>query len=377
MDIKQFKSGRHVQQYQYRSFVPSSINHEWMMNDSQLLSLLSKADIKLGELNAFSELVPDIDFFIQVYATKEATLSNRIEGTKTSFEEALQPIEFIDPEKKDDWTEVQNYIKAMNNSIAELKKLPLSNRLIKYAHNIILNGVRGKNKTPGEFRHSQNWIGGATISDAVFIPPHHDHVTELMSDLEKFIHNDDIAVPDLIKIGILHYQFETIHPFLDGNGRVGRLLITLYLVYKGILTKPTLYLSDFLEKHKAQYYDHLTQVRLKNDLTEWLKFFLEGVYKTSENSIQTFRSIIALRKRCEEKILSTGKTAKALHKFLHYLFKRGTTDSQTLADDLSVNRSTALRFINQFVELDILSEMTGFKRNRIFIFEEYAALFEK
>src|SRR5579862_9409838 len=328
MDFKDFKAGDYKQQYQYRSFMPAPINHEWLINNSSLTLLLSQADNKLGELNAFSQLIPDIDFFIKMHINKEVTSSSRIEGTQTNIEEALQKIEYIDPEKRDDWEEVQNYVKAMNEAVAALEKLPVSSRLLKDTHKILLQGVRGKHKDPGEFRHSQNWIGGASINDAVFVPPHHEDVLDLMADLERFLNDEIFPVPHLIRIAIAHYQFETIHPFSDGNGRIGRLLITLYLVSKGLLVKPTLYLSDFFEKHKSLYYDNLTRVRTHNDLTQWVKFFLEGVRQTSENSIQTFRSIISLRQEYEVSILSLGKKTKLAKDFLHYLYSNPVTDGQ-------------------------------------------------
>ena len=229
MDIKDFTSGKYLKQKGYRSFSPKEINHSWIISSPEVNNLLAQANRLIGELNAFSQIIPDVDFFIAMHILKEATTSSRIEGTKTNMEEALVREEDINPEKRDDWAEVHNYIKAINKSIKDLENLPISTRLIKKTHKILLSGVRGKHKLPGEFRKSQNWIG-ATLMDATYIPPVHTEVNSLMSDLEKFINENDYQVPDLIKIAIVHYQFETIHPFLDGNGRLGRLLITLYLV---------------------------------------------------------------------------------------------------------------------------------------------------
>ncbi|MBU4479204.1 MAG: Fic family protein [Candidatus Omnitrophica bacterium] len=377
MDINDFISGKDKQQYQYKSFLPNPVNIEWQMSDNNLIHLLSEADIKLGELNAFSQLVPDIDFFIKMHIFKEATTSSRIEGTQTNIAEAVQKEEYIDPEKRDDWEEVQNYIEAMNEAIVELKKLPLSNRLLRNTHSTLLQGVRGKYKLPGEFRKSQNWIGGATLNDAVFIPPHQDDLIDLMSDFEKFLNNEEYPLPHLIRIGIAHYQFETLHPFLDGNGRIGRLLITLYLVSKGLLSKPTLYLSAFFEQNKAFYYDNLTRVRTHNDLTQWLKYFLAGIKQTAENSIDTFKSIIILRQEIEYRdILSLGRKAKLAQQFLHYLYSKPVIDSQEISKELSINTSTALRLIEDFINLGILKEITGYKRNRIFVFSRYLKLFE-
>jgi Fic family protein len=377
MDIKNFKAGMYKPQYEYKSFMPKPINIEWQVSDSSLINLLSEADIKLGELNAFSELVPDIDFFIKMHVSKEATTSSRIEGTRTNIAEAVQKAEYVNPEKRDDWQEVQNYIKAMNEAIDALATLPLSNRLLRNTHATLLQGVRGKHKQPGKFRRSQNWIGGATLADAAFIPPHHGDLMELISDFEKFLHAGNQPLPHLIRIGIAHYQFETIHPFLDGNGRIGRLLITLYMVSAGLLTRPTLYLSAFFEKNRLLYYDNLTRVRTHNDLTQWLKFFMEGVRQTAQNSIETFRAIIALRQEIEQHtILALGKKTKLAQRFLQDLYSKPITDSQETATLLSINPSTALRLIEDFIRLGILKEVTGYKRNRVFVFEQYLELFE-
>jgi Fic family protein len=375
MQISSFKAGKTVQRFQYKSFEPNVINQLWQVDNPELLLLLSQADIKLGELNAFSQLIPDVDFFIQMHVLKEGTKSSRIEGTQTNIDEAVQKEEYIQPGKYDDWQEVQNYVQAMNEAIQNLETLPLSNRLLKQTHQTLLQGVRGTHKLPGEFRRSQNWIGGSSLADAAFIPPHQDSVDDLMNDLEKFIHNPNLPIPHLIKIGIAHYQFETIHPFLDGNGRIGRLLVTLYLVSNKLLSKPTLYLSDFFEKNKSLYYDNLTRVRSHNDLIQWLKFFLEGVRSTSENSIQTFKDIITLRREVEDKIISLGKKQALAKSFLQYLYSEPTTGTKNTAEKLSINFTTAAKLIDDFVSLGILVELTGFKRNRVFSFENYIKLF--
>lgn len=377
MDTKNFISGTHKQQYQYKSFLPSLVNVDWEVSDNILIRLLSEADIKLGELNAFSQLVPDVDFFIKMHVSKEATISSRIEGTQTNIADVVKSVENVDPEKRDDWEEVQNYISAMNQAILDLEKLPLSNRLLRNTHRILLRGLRGHHKQPGEFRRSQNWIGGASLADAVFIPPHEEALPELMSDFELFLNNENLSLPHLVRVGIAHYQFETIHPFLDGNGRIGRLLITLYLVSKGLLVKPTLYLSAFFEKNKSLYYDNLTRVRTHNDLNQWLKYFFEGIRDTASNSIDTFRSIIKLREEVERHSIPTlGRKTNLAQTFLHHLYGRPIVDSQEVSEKLSITTSTALRLIEDFIRLGILVEITGYKRNRIFVFEKYLNLFE-
>lgn len=375
-DISQFHSGRFEQQYQYRSFLPEPINLEWQISTPEIITLLDEASRLLGELNAFSQLIPDVDFFIKMHVTKEATTSCRIEGTRTNMEEALVGELDLEPEKRDDWQEVQNYIQALNAAISQLQTLPLSSRLIRDIHRILLQSVRGKQKQPGEFRTSQNWIG-MTLKNATFVPPHHEHVPELMSELEKFMHNEEIHVPHLVKIGIIHYQFETIHPFLDGNGRLGRLLIVLYLVSFGLLAKPALYLSFFFEQHKGDYYDHLTAVRTNHNLIDWLRFFLYGVRETASQSIQVFKEIIALRERIEREILPCfhvrrQKNAQAL---IRYLYENPVVSIKQVTALLNAQPNTASKLISDFCEHAILRELTGRKRDRLFIFNDYVRLF--
>jgi cell filamentation protein, protein adenylyltransferase len=376
MDLKDFKSGKHIKQIDFKSFLPEKINHRWIISAPEVNKLLAEANRLIGELNAFSQIIPDVDFFISMYILKEAITSSRIEGTKTNMEEALIREEDINPEKRDDWAEVQNYIAAINTSIKELEKLPVSTRLIKNTHKTLLSGVRGEHKQPGEFRTSQNWIG-ATIKDATYIPPHFTEINELMSDLDQFINEDEYHIPHLIKIAIVHYQFETIHPFLDGNGRLGRLLITLYLANNNVLRKPSLYLSDFFEKNKSYYYDNLMSARNTNKLTQWIKFFLVGVIETSNASIQVFKDIIALKNNVElEKLPKLGSKIENGHKLIKHLFQSPITDGKSVSELLQIAPSTANRLINQFIDLEILTELTGYKRNRKFIFKEYFDIFQ-
>ena len=378
MNITDFTAGKYTQQYQYKSFSPSLVNHAWEIADGEIQQLLSDADRTLGELNAFSQLVPDVDFFIRMHITKEATQSSRIEGTRTNMEEALLNENDIQPEKKDDWLEVQNYIKAINEAIGQLQTLPLSNRLLRNTHKILMQGARGKTKQPGEFRNSQNWIG-ASLKNAVFIPPHQDEVNELMSDLEKFVHNDELHVPHLIKIAMAHYQFETIHPFLDGNGRLGRLMIALYLASHGLLHKPALYLSDYFERNKTEYVDRLMAVREANKLKEWLVFFLYGVRETAEDSIQVFKDIIALKEKLEREVLpyfSTRRQENAQN-LMKYLYQIPATNIKEVGNLLNLKTNTASALVNDFVKHGVLHELTGNKRNRTFLFREYLMIFDR
>ena len=373
--MKAYKAGKYELYKGYKPFLPSFINDDIDWNLEELGILLQDAGLWLGKLNSYADLIPDIEFFIKMYATKEATDSNRIEGTRTTFDDAISPIEQIKPELRDDWHEVQNYIEAINYSVAKLSELPVSLRLIKEAHKILLQGVRGEHKTPGEIRISQNWIGGSSLKDAFFIPPKPDMVPELLSDMEKFLHNENLHVPEIIKAGIAHYQFETIHPFLDGNGRTGRLLIILYLISVGLLNKPVLYISDFFERNRISYYDSLTMVKKTNNMTQWLKFFLNGIIETSKSSIKTFDKIIKLKEKCENKLSKIGKKAVNGKRLLELLYSKPKINSKTVSDELKISVVSTNGLIKAFVEIGILEEKTGFNRNRYYVFEEYVKIF--
>ncbi|MCK9194914.1 MAG: Fic family protein [Nevskia sp.] len=375
MKFETFKAGRRQQRLQYKSFEPTPVNHDWTWEDPTIHLLLETANRALGELNAFSLIVPDIDLFIRMHLVKEAQTSSRIEGTQTGIDEALLSEEHIRPEKRDDWREVRNYIEALNDSIAALASLPLSNRLLRQAHEVLMQGVRGEHKQPGEFRRSQNWIGGSSLADAAFIPPHHDGVPELMSDLEQFWHNDAVTVPHLVRVAISHYQFETIHPFLDGNGRIGRLLVPLYLVSHGILAKPSLYLSDFFERNRASYYDALTRVRMSNDLIHWVRFFLNGVAETATKGRDVFRQILLLRTDAEERVAALGKRVPNARAALSVLYRCPVIAAADLAQELSVSKPTAHALIRDLESKGLLVETTGQMRDRLYVFDRYLKLF--
>ena len=374
--MQNFKSGTHINQGHFKSFQPTEINKQWVLENMELIQLLSKADRQLGRLDMYSEHIPDIDLFISMHVLKEATQSSKIEGTQTNMEEALLDKEDVSSEKKDDWEEVQNYIQAMHQAIEMLQKLPFSSRLIRETHKTLLQGVRGEHKLPGIFRTSQNWIGGASINDATFVPTVHNTINALMSDLENFAHNEEVYFPDLLKIAIIHYQFETIHPFLDGNGRVGRLLITLYLVDKGILKKPILYLSDFFERNKSLYYDNLMKARTDNNITQWLKFFLVGVIETSKKGVETFDAILKLKQNTELNIQTLGTRGNNAQKIIQYLFKRPMVDVNKVITITGVSKKTAYNLIADLEELEILKEVTGGKRDKLYVFDSYLQLFK-
>jgi Fic family protein len=373
--MQNFKAGRQVWQGSYRCFLPEELNRSWTLDNMEVIGLLSRADRHLGRLDMYSEYIPNIDLFISMHKLKEATQSSKIEGTKTNIEEALKEREALPLEQRDDWDEVNNYTRALNAAIDQLSELPLSSRLIRDTHKLLLQGVRGKYKTPGEFRASQNWIGGATLQDATFIPPPHTEVGRLMSDLEKFAHSDKTRLPDLIKIALIHYQFETIHPFLDGNGRVGRLLVTLYLVEKGILRKPVLYLSDFFERHRQLYYQNLTAVREENKISQWLKFFLVGVNETAQDSVKTLDGILKLQKETDQKLQVLGARTQGARDVVNYLYKQPLVDAHQVSKILNQSLPSSYTLLKKLVQLGILQETARAKRGKQYLFQSYLDLF--
>jgi Fic family protein len=378
LKIEKFIAGKFINQIEYKSFNPQLINNIYSWDNRELTKLSEQAVHALGQLDAYSSLVPNIDHFIRMYVLKEATISSRIEGTQTNMEEALYKESDIRPELRDDWKEVNNYVSAMNNALNGMAKLPLSTRIFKQVHFDLMQSVRGENKLPGEYRRSQNWIGGSNLKNAAFIPPIHQDVNSLMSDLEKFLNNTDTGLTHVMKIALAHYQFETIHPFLDGNGRLGRLLITLYLVDTEVLKKPVLYLSDYFEKNRMEYFDCLSQVREKNELSRWLIFFMKGVIATSQNSINSLQAILELKKDCEEnRIYHLGKRIKVAKVLLDYLFQQPVLGAEDVSNATGLSLVSSYKLLNDFITKGILKEATGFKRNRIFLFEEYFTIFKK
>ena len=372
--MKSYKAGKYILHKGYKPFLPSFINDDIDWKLGELSNLIQEASLWLGKLNSYSDLIPDIDFFIKMYATKEATNSNRIEGTRTTFDDAISPIEQVKPEFRDDWHEVQNYLAAINYSIEKLNELPISIRLIKEAHQILLSGVRGEHKAPGEVRKTQNWIGGSSLKDAFFIPPEPNMLPDLLTDIEKFLHNEELEIPEIVKAGIVHYQFETIHPFLDGNGRTGRLLIILYLISTGLLNKPVLYISDFFERNRMSYYDSLAMVKKTDNITQWLKFFLNGVVETAKSSIKTFDKIIKLKKDVDNKIAKIGKKSVNGQRLIELLYSEPKVNSKTVSEKLGISVVSANGLLQTFVEIGILEEKTGFNRNRYYVFEEYVKI---
>ena len=361
----------------YRAFTPAPLPpRPAVAMDADLVNLLSQADRVIGRLDMVTEVLPNPDLFIGMYVRQEAVLSSQIEGTQSTLEDVLQyEIDASGEPQIADVQEVVNYVAAMNHGLARLPDLPLSLRLLKEIHEVLLRKGRGAHSTPGEFRRSQNWVGppGSTLMNATFVPPPVAEMMTALGDLEKFLHTNDLPV--LIQAGLAHAQFETIHPFLDGNGRVGRLLITLLLCEKSVLKRPTLYLSHFFKLHRLEYYDRLTAIRQTGDWEGWLRFFLRGVIEVGTEAVETTRKILALRDGhlalLAEKMTGNSYAARGLD----HLFASPMTTVRRMESHLSASYKTANKIIGEFENLGLLREIMGYKRNRVFAFEPYLALF--
>ncbi len=376
MKLEDYKSGEYKQGVGYKAFLPSRINHNWGWGDTKLDYLLAEANRQIGELNAYSLLLPNVDLYIKMHVTIEANKSSRIEGTKTTIEDDLSDLQDVSLEKRDDWEEVQNYVKATNFSIERINEgFPICNRLFKEIHKILLAGVRGEKKTPGEFRISQNWIGGTMPSTAVYVPPLVEDLNNCLTDLELFINNEKIDTPELIKIAIIHYQFESIHPFLDGNGRIGRLLIPLYLQSKKYLDNPCLYISFFFEKNRDLYYQKLNNVRTNNDIIGWIKFFLEGIIETAKIAKEKFKNVVELTQKIDGKLTELNVKFDNAKKVMDYFYNEPYSSRKKLADALGMPDSTVNGVVNELKRVNIIKETTGFSKNQIFVFSEYVNIF--
>ncbi len=376
------RAGRYVRQPSgYRAFIPKALPPKPAVHfTNELQLLLSKADRALGRLDGSIQILPDPDMFVYMYVRNEAVLSSQIEGTQSSLQDLLAAeAEILTPNRPKDTAEVINYVSAMNYGLERLSTLPVSTRLICEIHGKLLRGVRGSHLTPGELRTSQNWIGpeDCTLLEASFVPPPPSELAEAMSSLERFIHYDT-ELPPLIKIGLVHAQFETIHPFQDGNGRVGRLLITFLLCQKQILTKPVLYLSYFFKRYRQQYYDELQSVRDAGSWEKWLVFFLRGVVAVSKQSTNTVQRILALRESHRVIINDNfGGAAGNGHRVLEYMYSSPVVSVDDVQKLIGTTYPTANNLVARLVEYGILHEFTGQARNRAFIYQSYLELFDE
>ncbi|NLF19482.1 MAG: Fic family protein [Lentisphaerae bacterium] len=380
--VPAFRSGRYVRQSAgYRAFIPASLPPQPAVNIiGTLQALLSEADRALGRLDGSIQTLPNPDLFVFMYVRKEAVLSSQIEGTQSSLQDLLAAeARVLAPDRPHDVAEVVNYVAALNDGLGRLPELPVSVRLIREIHERLLQGVRGSHLTPGELRRSQNWIGpaGCTLSDATYVPPPPEVVPEALSELERFLHDQD-DIPLLIKIGLAHAQFETIHPFLDGNGRIGRLLIAFLLCERRLLLKPVLYLSHYFKRHRQAYYEHLQAVRDAGDWEGWLAFFLRGVAEVSAQATETARRILLLREDHRTRITEhLGRAAGNGHKVLESLYDRpivAVADVQAL---LGTTYAGANQIVSRLASLGVLTEVTGQKRHRRFRYDAYIRLFDE
>lgn len=361
----------------YKSFVPSPLPPDPPVELTEdFVKLLIKANSKIAILENLANRIPDISLFISMYVRKEALMSSQIEGTQATLEDILDPL--IETNTNRDVSEVINYVKATEFAIERLQTLPLCNRLIKETHAVLMEGVRGQEKNPGEFRHSQNWIGGqgSTLKNARYIPPSPEDMLVAMFDLEQYM-NDEKPLDYLIRAALIHYQFETIHPFLDGNGRIGRLLITLFLLEKKVLTTPALYISYFLKKNRIEYYDRMTEVRVKGNYEQWIKFFLEAIIESVEDAINTIDELISLHDKNIEIISQMGRASKNAMIVFNYLESNPIIDIRKTAEALGISFNTTANAINRLLTTNILVQTTNKARNRTFSYEAYLNILRK
>lgn len=359
----------------YRSFRPSPLPPKDLQIDEETVSLLARTSRALAKLDTESSKVPNMDMFISMYVRKEALLSSQLEGTQATLEDVLDPSN--EKNANQDVSDVIRYIEATEFALAKMRKLPLCNRLLKETHKVLMSGVRGQEKNPGEFRRSQNWIGaaGSTLKTARYIPPNPDDMKNAMTELENYINSDD-GNDVLIQTALIHYQFETIHPFLDGNGRIGRLLIMLFLMDKGILHSPSLYISYFLKKNRTEYYDRLSEVRNKNDYEQWIKFFLYALLISAEDASETISKLAELHDRNTAWAEHLGRSKKTALLLLGYLEKNPIINITKTAAELNISFTTVSSAVKKFTEAGILSKPEE-ERNRIFIYKEYLDILRK
>jgi len=374
--VEKFNPGTYRNQGDFKSFIPTMVNDQWGWESGQINHLLSIADKELGGLNTYSELIPDIEIYIRMHIQVEANKSSRIEGTNTTIEDDMTPLEDLPPERRNDVQEVQNYIAAMSHGMRRITQddFPFTGRLMREMHNVLMQGVRGERKTPGEFRTSQNFIGGSMPSNAYYVPPAVIDMQDLMGDLDKFINRDD-RLPALMKTAIIHYQFETVHPFLDGNGRIGRLLIPLFLMSKQELDKPCFYISDYFEKHRTEYYDALQNVRIKGDMEGWILFFLQASIETAKAAKGKFKAAIQQVEAYRIYVMGKRSMSDSLGKVINAMYRHPVSTVGELMESSALSAPTIHKAVKMLCEDGILTEVTGNQRNRIFSLHDYIKVF--
>lgn len=361
----------------YQSFKPNPLPPiPEIEMDEEIVRLLVDANKQLVKLDTASRLISNADLFIAMYVRKEALISSQIEGTQCTLDDVLDPE--VETNTNLDVSDVINYVKATQYALKRLEKLPLCCRLIREVHEVLMEGVRGQDKTPGEFRYSQNWIGPANCSlkDARYVPPNVEDMQNAMSDLEKFI-NENVDYDPLIRVALIHYQFETVHPFLDGNGRIGRLLILLYLMEQGLLAKPVIYISYFLKKNQVEYYDRISEVRRSGNFEQWIRFFLEAVSKAASDSLEAICQLSALHDRNIEKLPKTTRSKDNLRAVFDYIEQYPIIDIKKTAKELEISYNTVATAVKKLVEIGILQETTNAARNRVFAYEEYLGIMRR